>query len=63
MKAWYLIFCITMGTIVGCVVANSKEPHQCQEKEYKEAFCKCNSERAKVREILKGDSLKTLLYW
>ena len=37
--------------------------HTCHEAEYKKAFLDCMKDREKVREILKGDSLKTLLYW
>lgn len=57
---------IYFGLIMFCIAfifEHINEKHICKEKEYQEAFCKCNSERAKVREILKGDSLKTLLYW
>lgn len=58
-------FGVVIGNIIPILlmVLLSTEPHKCNEKEYKDALCKCNSERAKVREILKGDSLKTLLYW
>jgi hypothetical protein len=41
----------------------NNERHVCKEKEYQEAYLNCMKDREKVREILRGDSLHTLLYW
>jgi len=30
---------------------------------YQKAYLECNTDRIKIKEILTGDSLKTLIYW
>lgn len=67
-----IAFLITnIGWLIGLMVVviilmrerSEKNKIEIENKELRESFAKCNGERMKVKSIIKGDSLKTLLYW
>jgi len=62
MKVLYFMLGWSIGALFTRVLFSSEISHQCPPS-YKEAYFNCMKDREKVREILKGDSLHTLLYW